>query len=300
MMNTDREIIIKEDGTTDDCPVPKKRRCRDADDAPDLTTTTERKEEEESVPGGNNETASEYTVIATTTEKKISNGDTVMETTTTTEQKILNVPGDDGEYTVETITTTTIDTTAEKDDEVRKVVFLIGPPCAGKTTLCEAIAKDENVYRVVSARSVIQKLADAGDTGAVDALTKGIMFDPTLVTREIGKEIRNGNPAVTVVVDGFPRVAENMTAWNRYVEETGFSIRCYGTVVLDVGREECERRAAKRYRVDDAVEVHRERLNHWDAVTKPLLCEMENVRFVRDPAKFWEAAEELLLLSGIE
>ena len=127
-------------------------------------------------------------------------------------------------------------TKEEEDNETkmsppRKVVFLIGPPCAGITTLCESLPED---YRVVNARSVIQKLGEGKD-----------------------------------------------------------GIRCYGTVVLDVDREECETRAAKRALVDDELDMIKTRLDYWEEVTKPLLTGMKNVRFVTDPAKFRETVEKL-------
>lgn len=177
----------------------------------------------------------------------------------------------------------------------RKVLFLIGPPCAGKTTLCDLLReKFENSYRVISARSVIQKLANEGKSGAVDALTKGVMFDPTTVTKEIGKEIlsEDSSDARPVIIDGFPRVKENLTAWTEFVEgENG--IRYCGTIVLNQDPEECEKRAALRAREDD--HTIKARLTRWQEETRPLLLnEIDGARFIRNSAEFRKMADELL------
>jgi adenylate kinase family enzyme len=176
----------------------------------------------------------------------------------------------------------------------RKVLFLIGPPCAGKTTLCDILRdKFEDSYRVISVRSVIQRLANEGQSGAVDALTKGVMFDPTTVTKEIGKEIRASDDVRPVIIDGFPRVKENLTAWTEFVEGKN-GIRYCGTILLNQDPKECERRAELRAREDDhTIKV---RLTRWREETRPILLdELDNVGFILGkPDEFMEMADKLL------
>jgi len=130
-----------------------------------------------------------------------------------------------------------------KDEKkLYRVIFLIGPPCAGKSTLCRDISDER--YRVISCRELISRIAESDGnekTGASESLNKGIMFDPTFVTRLIADEIKKAVDDRTVVIDGFPRVRENLTACFREVE--GIAGDYVGTVLLDCPPEECVRRS---------------------------------------------------------
>ena len=132
------------------------------------------------------------------------------------------------------------------------VWFVLGGPGAGKGTQCARLVDHYGVTHL-SAGELIRECRDASDSAEsaeIEALlSAGKMVPSELTVRlllaAIGREPTTAQCGVsrTVVIDGFPRSADNLAAWEA---AAGANLRVAGGLCYDVGEAELSRRIVRR------------------------------------------------------
>ena len=148
----------------------------------------------------------------------------------------------------------------------KKVFFLTGPPCGGKTALCNRL--DGN-YFVVDAYKEIEV-----HKNPIEPLTANE------ITKILGDVILKNTDKRTVIIDGYPKCDDFMDKW--FMEQngrqgvTGLKMYHYGTIILETGdeRDSCDRR-----------ENFEKDLEEWNKF-KPLLEEYDTTRKIKSFDEF--------------
>jgi adenylate kinase len=151
-----------------------------------------------------------------------------------------------------------------------RIVFL-GPPGAGKGTQAVRVAKRLGVPHL----STGDMLRDATRRGtalgreAAEHMNAGRLVPTELVQLLVVDRLAQPDCAPGYLLDGFPRTVEQAENLEQMLAKQGSAIDV--AVNLDVAEGELLTRLASRGRTDDAEEVVRERLRHYDNLTKPLV-----------------------------
>ena len=161
------------------------------------------------------------------------------------------------------------------------VWFVLGGPGAGKGTQCARLVDHLGVTHL-SAGELIRECRDASDSAEsaeIEALlSAGKMVPSELTVRlllaAIGREPTTSQCGVprTVVIDGFPRSADNLAAWEA---AAGANLRVAGVLCYDVDEAELSRRIVRRGstsgRSDDQLHVLRQRFAVYREATLPVV-----------------------------
>ncbi len=174
-------------------------------------------------------------------------------------------------------------------------VIMLGPPGAGKGTQAERFAQRHKVPKI-STGDILREAVQAGtDLGrrAKATMAAGDLVSDEVMIGIVQERLNRDDAHAGFVLDGFPRTVEQATALDQMVSGRG------PLVVLDIGvpEEVLIRRLATRRicsgcgvtaavewtggcrscgreliaRVDDGVDVVRERLKVYQRQTKPLV-----------------------------
>ena len=166
-------------------------------------------------------------------------------------------------------------------DDHTTVWFVLGGPGAGKGTQCARLVDHLGVTHL-SAGELIRECRDASDSAEsaeIEALlSAGKMVPSELTVRlllaAIGREPTTSQCGVsrTVVIDGFPRSADNLAAWEA---AAGANLRVAGVLCYDVDEAELSRRIVRRGstsgRSDDQLHVLRQRFAVYREATLPVV-----------------------------
>ena len=161
------------------------------------------------------------------------------------------------------------------------VWFVLGGPGAGKGTQCARLVDHYGVTHL-SAGELIRECRDASDSAEsaeIEALlSAGKMVPSELTVRlllaAIGREPTTSQCGIprTVVIDGFPRSADNLAAWEA---AAGDNLRVAGVLCYDVDEAELSRRIVRRGstsgRSDDQLHVLRQRFAVYREATLPVV-----------------------------
>lgn len=84
-----------------------------------------------------------------------------------------------------------------------QIVFLLGPPGAGKGTYGKLLAEDLGLIRV-SPGELIRKSLETDQSKQLDKAKQGLLVDSALIWNMIEKELSRHEPQKGVIFDGFP------------------------------------------------------------------------------------------------
>ena len=177
----------------------------------------------------------------------------------------------------------------------KKVVFVLGPPGAGKGTQCSLLVERYPSLPFFSAGDLLRAERSSGSdlAAVINGKISAGEFVPASITVGLLKRAMEEVGAPLYVVDGFPRTPDNVSAWDAILGdacETQFCLflDCPESILVDrilsrgVGRS------------DDTLPVLRRRFENYKAETLPIVEAFEaegklrRVRADRDKAVVFE------------
>lgn len=148
---------------------------------------------------------------------------------------------------------------------VPEVVFVLGPPGAGKGTQCSKISERFG-YIHLSAGDLLRAERASGSVNGdliQDYITNGQII-PVAITIKLLERAIVESKATKVLIDGFPRNKENLDGWEDEMTKTG-KIKTKFMLFFECTEDECLARAMGRDqgRADDNVESFKKRINTY-------------------------------------
>ncbi len=153
-------------------------------------------------------------------------------------------------------------------------VILFGPPGSGKGTQAERL-RNRFVLKHISTGDLLRAaIAEKNELGRkVEAvLASGELVSDDIVLdliRVAVAEVDEDPELNGWLVDGFPRTLGQAEGFDRLLEQTGHRIDAI--IVLEVGPEVILERLLKRGRADDTAETVSNRIDVYQAQTRPTL-----------------------------
>ena len=154
-------------------------------------------------------------------------------------------------------------------------VILMGPPGAGKGTQGEILAESWQVPKIATGDIFRAEIKQGTELGLkVKSFSdSGRLVPDDVVIEVIESRLRQPDTQVGWILDGFPRTVAQAEALDTLLAELN---QPYDSVInLDVPDhfllERLKARAVDQGRVDDTEEVIKNRLEEYNAKTKPLL-----------------------------
>ena len=160
-----------------------------------------------------------------------------------------------------------------KMEDKYKVIFIVGPPGAGKNTQCDKLVEKYNFIHFGAGDLLREEIKRGTEDGK---LIKSIMSEgkyvPTKITCDlIKKAMDNFGKDKIFLIDGYPRNQENIDGWN---EIFGGNYTLVASILLKCNEEELEKRLLERAkisgRIDDNIEVIRKRFKTHIEQTQPI------------------------------
>jgi len=152
------------------------------------------------------------------------------------------------------------------------IVFCVGGPGAGKTTVCRQLQEKYNASYYAAGdllRDEVKKDSEAGRR--IAEMIKEGKIVPTQVTIDLFKESLSSNPGPHLI-EGFPRTLESLTSFE---EQCG---KCSALLFLDATDEAMQERCAERGkasgRTDDTAEVIARRARTFQNQSMPVVDEL--------------------------
>jgi len=160
---------------------------------------------------------------------------------------------------------------------MKKLFLIIGAPGSGKTTDASIIAEkhSDSIVHYSTGDMLREEVASESELGkTIDSfISKGALVPLEIIVNTIVSAIKNA-PVDTILIDGYPRSVEQMTAFDTLVEkedEINLASVIEVRVSEDVAKERILGRAAEaapgEERSDDKIEVFFDRMKIY---TDPL------------------------------
>ncbi|MEA2048205.1 MAG: adenylate kinase [Campylobacterota bacterium] len=159
---------------------------------------------------------------------------------------------------------------------MKKLFLIIGAPGSGKTTDASIIAQNnENIVHYSTGDMLREEVASGSELGQTieDFISKGALVPLEIIVNTIVSAINNA-PVNNVLIDGYPRSTEQMTAFDALVEKED-NIELASVIEVRVSEQVAKDRILGRAadakpgeeRSDDSVEVFFDRMKIY---TDPL------------------------------
>lgn len=159
---------------------------------------------------------------------------------------------------------------------MKNLFLIIGAPGSGKTTDASIIAeKNDNIVHYSTGDMLREEVASSSDLGKeIDSyISKGALVPLEIIVNTIVSAINNA-PVANVLIDGYPRSVEQMTAFDALVSKEE-NIALASVIEVRVSEEVAKERILGRAadakpgeeRSDDSIEVFFDRMKIY---TDPL------------------------------
>ncbi|PLY13579.1 adenylate kinase [Sulfurimonas sp. CVO] len=152
---------------------------------------------------------------------------------------------------------------------MKKLFLIIGAPGSGKTTDAELIAEQNSEITHYSTGDMLRAEAASGSelgSEIKNYISKGLIVPIKIAMETIVSAIKNA-PTDIIVIDGYPRSMEQLTALDKYLKSDS-SLELCSVIEVEVSQETAKERVLGRSRgEDDKVEVFNNRMKVY---TEPL------------------------------
>lgn len=179
-------------------------------------------------------------------------------------------------------------------------LIILGAPGSGKGTQAQALAEKLKLRHVSTGELLREAVAKKTEIGkqVESVITKGDLVSDELVMQLIEPavtEFKPDDPWEGWILDGFPRNGKQADALEDLLSSKRVTVE--GVIVLEVDPEVVVDRLAKRGRDDDTPETVRNRLEVYEAETRPILDLYEqryDVYYVDGSQSIGDVTEEIL------
>ena len=151
-----------------------------------------------------------------------------------------------------------------------RIVFM-GPPGAGKGTQATRLGRDLAIPHL-STGEVLRDACQAGTKSGREAaayIDAGKLVPDVTVLDIVINRLDQDDCETGFLFDGFPRTVSQAEVLDRLLGEKNLAVEL--VLELSIGTDELISRLLQRGRSDDTEEVIRERLQQYDALTKPVI-----------------------------
>ena len=166
--------------------------------------------------------------------------------------------------------------TLDKEQNMKKLFLIIGAPGSGKTTDASIIAeKNENIVHYSTGDMLREEVGSGSELGKEieSYISKGALVPLEIIVNTIVSAINNA-PVANVLIDGYPRSVEQMTAFDELVSKED-NIELASVIEVRVSEEVARQRILGRRaeaapgeeRSDDSEDVFNDRMKIY---TDPL------------------------------
>lgn len=163
-----------------------------------------------------------------------------------------------------------------------EVVFVLGPPGAGKGTQCQKIVEKYG-YTHLSAGDLLraERASGSPDGDLIESHIRGGTIVPVAITVKLLANAMSKVPNGKFLIDGFPRNEDNVAGWNK---DVGDKVNLKFVLFYECAEEECLRRAMGRNqgRSDDNVESFRKRIQTYLNSTMPIVNNFKGEGLLRN------------------
>ena len=150
-------------------------------------------------------------------------------------------------------------------------LIFIGPPGVGKGTQSKRLLSALDIPHLSTGdmlREAIQKKTEVGRLSE-EYLSSGKLVPDPVILQLMADRLDRGDCQRGALFDGFPRTIRQAEALDKFLEDRDMPLS--GVLELKVDTDELVRRLASRGREDDRPVIVRERLEHYQRQTSPLL-----------------------------
>lgn len=148
---------------------------------------------------------------------------------------------------------------------MKKLFLIIGAPGSGKTTDASIIAKNENYTHYSTGDLLRAEVASGSELGKTinEIISKGNLVPLEIVVNTIMSALKKA-PNDIVLIDGYPRSVEQMTALDEQLEKTS-DVKLAAVVEVYVSEQVAKDRVLGRARgADDNEEVFYNRMKVYN------------------------------------
>nr|CAI5848219.1 unnamed protein product [Callosobruchus analis] len=163
------------------------------------------------------------------------------------------------------------------------VIFVLGPPGAGKGTQCQRIAERFGYYHISVGELLRQEQHKPGSEHGelIGEYLRNVDWVCHLLKAKMNEVVQN-EQIYRFLIDGFPRNMSNLEGWTTYGFTNDIVAQKF-VLFFDCPREECERRCLQRNdgRSDDNIDSIRKRFRTYFNETIPVLQYYEQKGLLR-------------------
>lgn len=144
------------------------------------------------------------------------------------------------------------------------LIYIVGPPGAGKTTACKSIAAAHNIHHISTG-----ELLRSSNT-CMDTIQGGNLVNTNIIVPLLQNEMQKHMDKRAILIDGYPRNMENFAEFDKVTNGMQYYV-IYMSCPKDVAAD----RLSIRGRHDDAAETVAHRLSIYQKETIPVITAMQ-------------------------
>jgi adenylate kinase len=151
-----------------------------------------------------------------------------------------------------------------------RIIFL-GPPGVGKGTQSKRLVEYLGIPHLSTGDMLRQAFQEKSEVGILSQqyMSSGKLVPDPIILEIMGRRLDQPDCQKGCLLDGFPRTLGQARALDEFLAHRGTPLD--GVLELKVNQDEIVNRLAGRGRDDDRPEIIRQRLEHYERQTAPLV-----------------------------